>query len=141
MRTDIETGLFKRVDEMAAQLNPPFLDAIAWPEVVFEKPDNRRFIEVIHLPNTPIDYDWNNDATTYQGVLLLNVYFGTGLGTIVINKLVDQIVENWFQKTTRFSEGGAIIRIETTPEVNRVVSEGDASFIPVQIQYRATKGS
>lgn len=134
MFEDIETGLFARVDSMVLTPVMP----IAWPNRTTDKPSGREYIEVLHFPNIPIDRDWNNDATVFVGVLQMNVNFGVDYGTVYGARIVDQIVNTYWSKTTQFTSGSASFLIYATPRVGSPIQDGDRCYLPVSVLYQAT---
>ena len=70
---------------------------VAYPGVMFDKPADNRYIEVIHFPNDPIDYDWRSNATVQRGILQINVHWSRNVGIVDAND-VARTVAQWFAK-------------------------------------------
>lgn len=101
---------------------------IAFPGVVFDKPTDNRYVEVIHLPNDPINYDWRDHATVDRGLLQINVHWTRNIGIVAANDVARNIA-------SQFSKDSIIdqLTIDKSPSIGQWVDD----FIPVRISYRS----
>ena len=120
----IEALLFNQVASFSAL-------PIAWPGVPFDKPTDNRYLEVIHFPNDPIDYDWRDYATVQRGILQLNVHWTRNIGVIEANDMARSIAA-MFAKNTII--GGSLMVINP-PSIAQWVDD----FIPVRVSYRSVQ--
>ena len=102
---------------------------VAFPGITFDKPADNRYIEVLHFPNDPIDYDWKDYATVQRGILQLNVHWTRNVGIIEANNMARTLV-TMFAKNTII---GGLLMVINPPTVASWVDD----FIPVRVFYRS----
>ena len=133
MKTEIETALF---DAVLAFQSDVYGNAISFPNVSFDQPEDGNFIEVIHAPNTTTNQVWDDgEAGFNQGFLRLLVHYPRNIGTVVPQQTVDQIL-NYFPKGTKLPNGGITVKVYRPPWSNGAVVMDDERFIPVIIPYQ-----
>jgi hypothetical protein len=128
--TDIAKALFERVETLNLSL------PIAYPNVTFNKPKNRRYLEVLFFPNVPVDYAWS-EGHFDRGLLQLNVYWTADLGIIPALTAADTIAAH-FVKGTVLEFGTVKVLIDAPPSIAANIQNGDAKYITVRISYKTT---
>lgn len=128
---NIEIALFERVLAIEPAL------PIKWPGRAFDPPDDRKYFEIIHFPNDPIDYDWQDHATTFHGILQINLHHPINLGSVVLSEICDNVINNYFAKNTILMESTTRLQIDTVPSVGNIVENAGEVFTPIRVRYRS----
>lgn len=118
----IEKLLFEHIATLTAL-------PIAYPGVPFDKPADNKYVELIHLPNDPINYDWRDDATAERGLLQINVHWTRHVGIVAPNDHA-RVIATQCSKNTVI--GGSLM-IATSPTIGQWIDD----FIPIRVSYRS----
>lgn len=132
MMQEIERALFTHVDSFVLSTQVP----IAWPNVTFTKPNDGKYLQVLHFPNTPVDYDWSDYAITHRGILQINVHWSLNVGTVVMHGIVDELTAK-FPKGSTLSDGGISVIFDSVPNVLSIVKNDELNYIPIRVFYRS----
>lgn len=127
----IEKSLFDRVMSMVLSVNLP----VKYPNVKFDKPSDKKYLEIIHFPNSAIEPSWDNENVTNRGILQINVHWTPNLGSISISNITDEITNNYFPRGKIFDG----LMINANPAIGTLVENNDETFVPVRISYIETQ--
>lgn len=128
----IELTLFDYVERFVVTV--PDLPK-SFPNIDFDIPDSGKYIEVIHLPNKPINYALDSDTPpTYRGILRLLVHYPPNEGNFPARHLAGVLI-GFFKKNTFIWGTGFAIKINDHPYQDSPITENSKMFVPVSISY------
>lgn len=102
---------------------------VAFPGVPFNPPADGRYLEVLHIPNDPTNYDWMDYSVTSRGLLQINIHWSRNVGIVAANDYARQLSES-FKKSTVISNS---IIVDAPPSIGSWVDD----FVPFRISYRS----
>lgn len=125
------TALFGRVATI------PLVPAlpIAWPNISFSKPADRKFLRVVFVPNTTDRMQINSDGPhRYQGLLQISVHWPAGQGESAPRTIASTIASH-FPTDLRMVNGDVSVRITKRPHVADLITEDDGVQVPVLVEW------
>ena len=120
--------LESRLADIALAIDMP----IAWPNIIFEPPDDVPYGRVYILPAQTIGQDFAGQLRTYQGIFQVNIVTPAGIGVGKARTFASDL--------TVYINGPPQIRqpIQDRPTSAPNGSSGSITYtIPVSMQYRA----
>lgn len=119
---------------------------VAWPNIIFEPPDNAPYGRVYVLPAQTVGQDLQGQMRTYQGILQLNIIAPAGSGVTQARGLATSVADA-FPEGLPLVDGDLTVYINGPPQVRSPIqdrtasqngSSGSITFTtPVSMQYRA----
>lgn len=118
---------------VAASIRP--ILPVAYVDVKFTKPNDKKWLEVVHIPNNRIGDFWG-DEKNYRGILRLILHWpNDGGGPYVALGILDSIA-SYFTTGRLLSD----VQIYDKPDFTGTVKNGDEILLPVSIRYQSWKG-
>jgi len=120
---------------------------IAWPNIIFEPPDDAPYGRVYVLPAQTVGQDLQGQMRTYQGILQLNIIAPAGSG-VTQSRALAKSVADAFPEGLSLVDGDLAVYINGPPQVRSPIqdrptsapngSSGSITYTtPVSMQYRA----
>ena len=135
VETSIQTALFARVVSLV--LSP--VHPVAWPNVNFTAPANKRYIRVAHLPNTTERlYIGSREPHQHQGILQVMVVAPLNSGEATPRAIAAAVADH-FPADLRLVQDGVTVKITKRPDIAAALPTDTELQIPVSISYRAFK--
>src|SRR3546814_4961761 len=133
VEASIQAALFTRAASLV--LNP--VHPVAWPNVSFVPPANKKYLRVSHLPNTTDRlFVGNSDPHQHQGILQIMVCAPLNSGEAAARELAG-LVANHFPTGLALHSGGVQVKITKRATIASALITTTELQIPVSIEYRA----
>ncbi len=130
----IELAFIERIEALALTLNLP----IAHNNATFDPPEDGRYLELRHLPNTPVNFYLGFETGGYRGIYQVNVFVGKDDGTFIGTDYAGRVIaEFWTAGKTFVTTTDFRLKIEAQPSIGTMINNGPRSYIPVSIRYRS----
>lgn len=127
----IQAALFARVASLV--LSP--MHPVAWPNVSFTPPPNKRYLRVTHLPNTTARLFINSSGKhRHEGILQVTVCAALNSGEAVGREIAGQVASH-FAVDARLLANGVSVRITKRPAVASALITDTEIQIPANISY------
>lgn len=99
-----------------------------------------KWIEFVIIPNGEAKAGWQ-DLKADQGILRALVYWPPGDGWERPGAVCD-IIADYFKQGTRWHSdpAGTVVEIYAPPTISAAVEDGQSTFFPVSMRYRAFTG-
>ena len=135
VETSIQTALFARTASLV--LSP--VHPVAWPNITFAPPPDKRYLRVTQMPNTT-DRLFISDTAPHrhQGILQIMVCGPLSSGESAVRELAG-IVANHFPPSLRLTSGGCSVRITKRASIASALVTETEIQIPVSIAYECFK--
>ncbi|MDE9621005.1 DUF4128 domain-containing protein [Citrobacter portucalensis] len=135
--------LESRLAEISFAIGMP----VAWPNIIFEPPDDVPYGRVYILPAQTVGQDLEGQMRTYQGILQLNIIAPAGSGVTQARGLAKSFADA-FPEGLPLVDGDLTVYINGPPQVRSPIqdrptlapngSSGSITYTtPVSMQYRA----
>jgi hypothetical protein len=135
--------LESRLAEISFAIGMP----VAWPNIIFEPPDDVPYGRVYILPAQTIGQDFSGQLRTYQGIFQVNIVTPVGIGVSKARSFTNAIAGG-FPEGLALVDGELTVYINGPPQVRQPIqdrptsapngSSGSITYtIPVSMQYRA----
>lgn len=135
IEASIQAALFARAASLV--LSP--VHQVAWPNMAFTPPANKKYVRVTHFPNTTDRLYLGNSAPhRHQGILQLTVVAPINSGESAARELAGQVAYH-FPAGLQLNSGGVHLKITKRPNTGSVVIDTAEIRVPVSIAYRAFK--
>ena len=132
---DIKRALLKAVESATAAITNPL--PVQYPGVVFDPPNDNKFIEIVDLPNDATVETWSN-GSAYSGTMRILLHWpidGAGQFPALI-KLLEY--KTYFAKGTVFWENGNKVIITAEPRMSSLIVTDRDLLQPMNIKYSST---
>lgn len=135
VESSIATALMARVASLVLLPVHP----VAFPNMAFTPPANKKYVRVTHFPNTTDRlYLGNSDPHRHQGILQISVVAPLNSGESAARELAGQIADHFPAGLTLHS-GGVQVKVTKRPNTGSAVIDTTEIRIPVSIAYRSFK--
>lgn len=130
IEANIQAALFARV--AALTLSPAH--PVAWPNLSFTAPADRRYLRVSHLPNsTDRLFVGSSDPHQHQGILQVVVCAPLNKGEAAVMEIAGLVADH-FPPDLLMADG---VRVSKRADIATALIEDTEIQIPVSIRYRA----
>ena len=131
IEASIQAALFARAASLV--LSP--VHPVAWPNMSFTPPANKKYLRVSHLPNvTDRLFINSNGRHRHQGILQITVCAPLNSGESAAREIAGQVA-NHFPVDAHLSSGGIAVRITKRPNIASAQITDTEIQIPVSISY------
>ena len=131
--SSIATALMARTASLV--LSP--VHPVAWPNVSFTPPANKKYLRVSHLPNTTDRlFVGNADPHRHQGILQIMVCAPLNSGEAAARELAGLVASHFPPGLTLYS-GGVRVKITKRSNIASALLTNTEMQIPVSIEYQA----
>lgn len=135
IESSIQAALFTRA--AALVLSP--VHPIAWPNLVFSPPADKRYLRVTHFTNTTERlFIGDNSPHRHQGILQIMVCGPLNSGESAVRELAG-LVASHFPSSLRLTSGGCTVRITKRANVASALITDTEIQVPVSIAYECFK--
>ncbi|HCJ7745409.1 TPA: DUF4128 domain-containing protein [Citrobacter freundii] len=135
--------LESRLADIALAIDMP----IAWPNIIFEPPDDVPYGRVYILPAQTIGQDFAGQLRTYQGIFQVNIVTPAGIG-VGKARTFSSVIAGGFSEGLALVAGDLTVYINGPPQIRQPIqdrptsapngSSGSITYtIPISMQYRA----
>jgi hypothetical protein len=101
--------------------------------VNFDKPDNGKWLELVHIPNSPPDQYWG-DEQVWRGIFRLILHWpNDGGGSYSAAALLDSIIA-YYKKSNRI---GDTLQLINKPKLTSMIDQEIELLLPVSLEYQA----
>lgn len=129
VEASIQAALFARAASLV--LSP--VHPVAWPNVAFTAPANKKYLRVTHFPNTTErTYIGSNEPHMHQGILQITVIAPLNSGESAARELAGVVADHFPCDLPLF----AGVRVERRATVGSKITTDTEIQIPVSIRYR-----
>jgi hypothetical protein len=129
IEASIQAALFARMASLVVSPAHP----VAWPNLSFKAPANKRYLRVSHLPNTTDRlYIGSSEPHQHQGILQVTVCAPLNSGEEAAREIAG-LVANHFPADLALANG---VRITKRPNTASALIIDTELQIPVSIAYR-----
>ena len=133
VEASIQAALFARATSLVLSPAHP----VAWPNVNFTPPANRRNLRFTHMPNTTErTYIGSREPHLHQGILQIMVVAPLNSGEAGPRAIAAAVADH-FPTDLRLTSGGVTVRITKRPDIAAALATDTELQIPVSIRYEA----
>lgn len=105
---------------------------VSYIDVDFNIPEDRKWLEVIHIPNNRLGDYWGNEKN-YRGILRLVLHWPNNGGGIYTPLTLLGSITDYFEKNRQLTG----VKISEIANFTGAVREGDEVLYPVSIWYQS----
>lgn len=132
VNTEILNAFFVAVNDMSLSASLP----VAYPNVLFNPPDNGKYLECIFIPFEPVNQTFDGIAA-YTGIFRIGVYWPSGEGEVKPMAICDEIAA-LFPFNTKLTNGSTTITLTKQPSITTVSSDARRLLKSVNLTYLAS---
>lgn len=133
VESSIATALMARVASLV--LSP--VHPVAYPNMAFTPPANKKYLRVTHFPNTTdSDFVSNTSTDEHKGILQITVCAPLNSGETQAREIAGLVVEH-FPKGMALYRDDVKVRITKRPDCAAKITTDTEIQIPVSIRYEA----
>lgn len=103
----------------------------------FNPPVDKKWWEVVYIPNNPEDEFWADDSKTYKGIFRLILHWPQkSQGIYKPMQEVERVAEGFPKNLELFSEDNSVkVIISDTPSVTKILEDRPQLMIGLTIKY------
>lgn len=119
------------IQVVASSTKPQF--PIKFINVTFNKPDDDKWLELIHIPNNPSDTCWG-DEKVYRGIFRFILHWpNNGGGSYDAYRYAEELAK----KYVKGQRIGGLLQLQNSARIITVDDQSGELLIPVSLQYSA----